>query len=107
MALESIAPAELRQRVEAGEDLVLLDVREADELAICRIEGALWIPMGEIARRHGELDPERTTVCICHHGVRSARVAGALAHLGFARALNLSGGIDRWAEEIDPAMRRY
>ena len=107
MALDSIAPAELRQRLEAGEDLVLLDVREQDELAICRIEGALWIPMGEIALRHGELDPERTTVCICHHGVRSARVAGALAQLGFARALNLSGGIDRWAAEVDPSMRRY
>ena len=107
MAVESISPSDLRQRLEAGEDLVLLDVRERDELAICRIEGALWIPMGEISRRQGELDPERTTVCICHHGVRSARVAGALAQLGFARALNLSGGIDRWAEEVDPAMPRY
>jgi adenylyltransferase/sulfurtransferase len=107
VALESIAPAELRQRLEAGEDLVLLDVREPDELALCRIEGSLWIPMGELSRRHGELDPERSIVCICHHGVRSARVAGALAQLGFARVLNLSGGIDRWAEEVDPAMSRY
>jgi rhodanese-related sulfurtransferase len=107
MAPEAISPAELRQRLESREDLVLLDVREADELALCRIEGSLWIPMGELAARHVELDPARTTVCICHHGVRSARVAGALEHLGFARALNLSGGIDRWAEEIEPAMRRY
>jgi rhodanese-related sulfurtransferase len=107
VSVDSIAPGELRQRLDAGEELVLLDVRESDELALCRIEGSLWIPMGEIARRHVELDPQRTTVCICHHGVRSARVAGALAHLGFSRALNLSGGIDRWAEEIDPSMRRY
>lgn len=107
MAPELISPAELRQRLDAGEDLVLLDVREADEIALCRIDGSLWIPMGELSRRHVELDPERATVCICHHGVRSARVAGALEHLGFARAFNLSGGIDRWAEEIEPAMRRY
>src|SRR5688572_726275 len=107
MPLEAISPAELRRRLDQGEDLVLLDVRERDEVDLCRIADSLWIPMGEIVQRHGELDPERTTVYICHHGVRSARVAGALAQLGFARALNLSGGIDRWAEEIEPSMRRY
>jgi rhodanese-related sulfurtransferase len=57
--------------------------------------------------RHVELDPDRPVVCICHHGIRSASAAGALAHLGFAQVWNLSGGIDRWAAEIDPAMRRY
>ena len=107
MDVRAITPAELKRRLEAGEDLVLLDVREPAEIAVCRIEGSLWIPMGELALRHAELDPERPTVCVCHHGVRSAHVAAALARLGFQRLYNLSGGIDRWADEVEPSMQRY
>ena len=106
-AIGTLTPAELRQRIAAGEDLVLLDVREPHELAICRIEGSLSIPMSELSVRHVELDPDRPTVCICHHGIRSASVAAALAHLDFTTLYNLSGGIDRWAAEVDPAMVRY
>ena len=85
----------------------MLDVRESDEFGLCAIEGALHIPMGEIQGRLAELDPGRATVCVCHHGIRSAHVAGALARLGFTRLFNLSGGIDRWAVEVDPSMPRY
>ncbi|MBI5435090.1 MAG: sulfurtransferase [Planctomycetes bacterium] len=105
-----IAPRELARRLatpRAGERLVLLDVREPDELAICRLPGALAIPMGEVPRRLQELDRAAAIVCVCHHGIRSANVAGLLARSGFTHVLNLSGGVERWALEVDPAMARY
>ena len=105
--IASIAPAELARRLAAGERLVLLDVREPFELAAARIEGVRAIPLGELARRAGELDPDAPTVCICHHGIRSARAAGHLAALGFRSVSNLSGGIDRWSLEVDPRIPRY
>lgn len=107
MDVTPITPAELKRRLDAGEDLVLLDVREPEELALCRIEGSIAIPMGELSLRHVELDPERPTVCVCHHGVRSAHVAAALVRLGFEKLYNLTGGVDRWAHEVDPGMPRY
>jgi rhodanese-related sulfurtransferase len=85
----------------------LLDVREPWEVAHCRIEGSLSVPMGEIASRLGELDPGRKTVVICHHGARSMHVAMWLAQQGFADVINLRGGIDAWARDIDPAMPVY
>ena len=85
----------------------MLDVREAEELEICHLAGAVHIPMSELSLRHVELDPDRATVCVCHHGIRSASVAAALEGLGFDRLYNLTGGIDRWAEEVEPGMRRY
>lgn len=107
MVVEAITPAQLRERLAAGEDLLLLDVREPEERTLCAIEGSLHIPMGELALRHVELDPERPTVCVCHHGIRSAHVALALERLGFDRLFNLSGGIDRWATDVDPRLLRY
>lgn len=106
-AIDAIEPTELRERLARGDELVLVDVREAGELAICRIAGALHVPLSELASRHPELDPARETVLICHHGIRSAHAAAALARSGFERVLNLSGGIDRWAREVDPTMARY
>jgi rhodanese-related sulfurtransferase len=102
-----MTPAELKRRLDAGEGLVLLDVREPEELALCRIEGSVAIPMGELSLRHVELDPEQPTVCVCHHGIRSAHVAAALERLGFERLFNLTGGVERWAREVDPSMPRY
>jgi rhodanese-related sulfurtransferase len=106
-AIVSLSPQELAARVAAGEDLVLLDVREPEEWKIARIEGSRSIPMSALAARVSELDPERPTVCICHHGIRSAHVAGRLAELGFRELYNLAGGIERWSLEIDPGVRRY
>jgi len=107
-APQPISPADLAARIEAGDELVLLDVREAEEVAICALPGITHIPLGELSVRHSELDPDAETVCICHHGIRSASAAGALAHLGFDGPLwNLSGGMDRWAKDVDPAMPRY
>jgi len=107
MGVRAIAPSELESSLRRGEELVLVDVRETLELAICRIEGSRHLQLSEFPLRARELDPARPTVCICHHGIRSAIAAAALAALGFERVFNLSGGIDRWAEEIDPRMARY
>lgn len=104
---QPLSPSELKRRLDDGEELVLLDVREPGETGLCRIEGSLEIPLSELSVRHVDLDPDAATVCICHHGIRSAHAAAALAELGFDRLFNLSGGIDRWAEEIDPSMTRY
>jgi len=103
----TLTPVDLKDRLERREGLVLLDVREPEEVAICSIGGSLSLPMGEILRRAGELDPTQPTVCICHHGIRSAKVGVALERLGFETVFNLSGGIDRRAGEVEPGMARY
>jgi rhodanese-related sulfurtransferase len=85
----------------------LLDVREPWEVARCRIEGSRAVPMGELPARLDEFDPDRRTVVVCHHGVRSMHVAKWLAQQGFGDVINLRGGIDAWARDIDPAMPVY
>ncbi|HUO05190.1 MAG TPA: rhodanese-like domain-containing protein [Candidatus Binataceae bacterium] len=102
-----IDPTELKQRLDRGERVFILDVREPGEIAIAPFPGASHIPMNDIPSRIGELDPARETVVVCHHGVRSAQVARWLAGRGFERVLNLSGGIDLWSETADPSTPRY
>jgi rhodanese-related sulfurtransferase len=103
----ALTPAELKTRLERGDRLVLLDVREDEEFAICHLPGSLHIPMGELSARLSELDPDAPTVCICHHGIRSASVAGALAERDFGEVYNLTGGVDLWSLEVDRRMPRY
>lgn len=86
---------------------VLLDVREPWETALCQLPGSIAIPMGDVPARLAELDPAQTVVCICHHGMRSLRVAQFLQERGFADVINLSGGIDAWAREVDPSFPTY
>jgi len=86
---------------------VLLDVREAWEFEVCHLDGAELLPMRSLPERLAELDPERETVVICHHGVRSFHAARYLEHQGFNRLFNLSGGVDAWAKEADPTMPTY
>jgi rhodanese-related sulfurtransferase len=86
---------------------VLLDVREPWEYQTCRIEGALLIPMNTIPARHGELDPDATIVCVCHHGGRSAQVAAFLERSGFTQVTNLTGGVHAWALQVDNTMPTY
>ena len=105
--IERLAPRELAARLAAGEDLVLLDVREPHEHALGLLAGSLAIPRGELSARQDELDPDRPIVCICHHGVRSLHAARFLASRGFARVLDLAGGLDRWSIEVDPGFPRY
>lgn len=86
---------------------LLVDVREPWELAICALEGAVAIPIRELARRRDELPRDRELVLVCHHGVRSQAAALLLAREGFARVHNLQGGLAAWADEVDPALPRY
>ena len=104
--LSEIDPTELKQRIDKEERPLILDVREPWEIATASIPGTLNIPMGDIPSRLTELDPDRETIVMCHHGVRSAQVAMYLARNGFERVLNLTGGIDAWSE-VDPSVPRY
>lgn len=91
-----------------AESLCLLDVRESWESATATIPSSRSIPMGDIpSRANQELDPDAHIVVYCHHGGRSLSVALWLREQGFSRAQSLSGGIDAWAEKIDPSMTRY
>ena len=86
---------------------ILLDVREAWEVQICRIPGSVHMPMGEAPARAGELDPQAPLVAICHHGGRSMQVAMFLEQNGFAKVHNLAGGVDGWARNVEPSMPVY
>ena len=86
---------------------LLLDVREAQELAVASIDTALHIPMGEIPARHMELDRDRSIICMCHLGGRSAQVAAFLEAQGFSDVINLAGGIDAWSLDVDTDIPRY
>lgn len=99
----------VKGRLDRGEDFLLLDCRQPDEFATAQIAGAVLIPMGEIAGRLAELEPwrQKSVVVHCHHGGRSLRVALWLKGQGFADVLNLTGGIDEWSQQIDPAVPRY
>ncbi len=92
-----------------GESFLLLDCREPDEHAIARIPGAVLIPMQEIPERLGEIESHRESriVVHCHHGGRSLRVTRFLRERGFSRVQNMTGGIDAWSLEVDPATPRY
>ena len=102
-----LSPAELKQRLDERESLVLLDVRQDWETRLCKLDNALHIPIEEIELRTEELDPAAEIVVYCHQGVRSAAVAEYLRSLGFAKARNLAGGLDAWACTVDSSMRRY
>jgi rhodanese-related sulfurtransferase len=103
---ESISPGELKGRLDAGDRPALLDVREPWEFEMARIEGSKLIPIGELSERVSELDPAAETVVICHHGARSAYVTRALQQAGFARVLNLEGGLDAYSD-VDTSVPRY
>jgi len=90
-----------------NKDCVLLDVREDSELAICRIEGALHIPMGQIPERYEALPKDAPLIVFCHHGMRSLNVVQFLEAKGYDNAINMSGGIHAWANEVEPQMARY
>ena len=106
--MRQLAAPDLRDWLaKAPEPVTLLDVREPWEYALCRIDGSLHVPLGQLPSRLAELDPARTTVVICHHGMRSLHAGAFLKRQGFANVVNLSGGIDGWARTVDPAMAVY
>ncbi len=103
-----ITPEELKQKLDAGHELTVLDVREPWEFDAAHIAGSTLIPMDQIpARVNQEFDPEDHIVVICHHGVRSANVAAWLLRQGFERVQSLRGGIDSWSRQIDPKVPTY
>jgi rhodanese-related sulfurtransferase len=104
--MREITPTELQEMLAGGEPPLLIDVREPAEAEIAQIAGSLLMPMGSLPHRLQEIPPERTLALYCHAGMRSLHAAQWLARQGFD-TLSLAGGIDRWAEEIDPAMQRY
>jgi rhodanese-related sulfurtransferase len=102
-----VTAAELKKRLDAGERLLLVDVREQWEWDVCRIEGAKLIPMRTIPANLQALDVEEPVICYCHHGMRSLDVAVWLRKQGVESARSLAGGIERWSMEIDPKVARY
>ena len=86
---------------------LLLDVREPWEFRTCRIAGSMLAPMNTIPARAQELDRESDTVVICHHGTRSFQVGLFLERNGFSKLYNLMGGVNAWADQVEPTMPRY
>ena len=105
--IEDITPAEYIRRRDSGELWALLDVREAWEIDIARIDQTIDIPMAEIPARVAELDASQPVAVFCHSGGRSAQVASFLAQSGFDRVANIVGGIDAWSLGIDDSIPRY
>jgi rhodanese-related sulfurtransferase len=103
-----ISPGEVKSRLANGEPLRLIDVREPEEHAICRIEGARLIPMRSIPQHLSELDDDGSPLIVfCHHGVRSLNVVDWLRRQGLENCQSLAGGIDLWSVEVDSAVPRY
>jgi rhodanese-related sulfurtransferase len=102
-----ITPQQLRQRLDRGDKLHLIDVREPQEYQICRIEGAQLIPMRTIPASFQTLDTGDDVICYCHHGMRSMDVVVWLRNQGIENAQSLAGGIERWSAEIDARVPRY
>ena len=101
MSLQEMPPVEAARMLEEHSDTtVLLDVREPQELLSASVDGALHIPMAEIPGRLDEIDPDKTVICMCHLGGRSAYVGEFLLSQGYTRVINLTGGIDAWARDI-------
>ncbi len=106
--MQEITPTELKARLDAGEDIQLIDVREQKEYDHCNIPGAKLIPLGQVIQRMDEIDPGRETVVHCKMGGRSAQAIFGLMQAGFTGNLtNLKGGIIGWANDVDPSVPKY
>ena len=102
-----ITPADVKARLDRGENLVLVDVREPWEYQLCRIEGAKLVPLGSLAASLQTLPDVDEVICYCHHGMRSLDAAGWLRFQGIEKAKSMAGGIERWSLDIDPKIPRY
>lgn len=105
-SVPDITPSELKARLDRGDDLYILDVREPHEYQICNIGGHL-LPLGELSRRAAELDSSREIVAHCRSGKRSAEAVEFLRKAGFRKLWNLKGGILAWSDEVDPSVPKY
>jgi len=106
--MEEITATELKQRLDQGDDLQIIDVREPHEFEIGQIPNSKLIPLGQVLNRMNEIDPERETVVHCKMGGRSAKAIEALQRSGFTgRLMNLRGGILAWSNDVDPNVPKY
>ncbi|MEP6718037.1 MAG: rhodanese-like domain-containing protein, partial [bacterium] len=106
--LDEITATQLKQRLDRGDDLQIIDVRELHEYEIARIPHTKLIPLAQVVSRMSEIDPSRETVLHCKGGVRSAKAISALKQAGFNGMLvNLRGGITAWSDEVDPHVAKY
>jgi rhodanese-related sulfurtransferase len=103
----SATPAEIEARLKRGDELLLIDVREPDEVAIASIKDALVRPMSRAESWIDTVPREGDVVIFCHHGIRSMHVALALAERGHNNVTNMSGGIDQWSTDVDRNVARY
>lgn len=104
--MPEISATELKQRLDNGEDIQIVDVREANEVAVGRLPNSIHIPLAQVINRMSEIDPVRETVVHCKMGGRSARAIQALKQSGFTgNLLNLKGGITAWSSEVDPSVK--
>jgi adenylyltransferase/sulfurtransferase len=104
--IPQLSVKELKRRMDAGEDVYILDVREPYEYRIAQIGGML-IPQTDVPNRLAEIDRDREIIVQCRSGVRSQRIAEFLKQQGYPRVVNLAGGILAWSDEIDPKMQKY
>ncbi len=105
-SVKQLQPIELKKKLDAGEDIFLLDVREPWEFSLTSIEGSENFPLAEVVDRQQEYAFEEEIVVICHYGERSQRAAQELIECGF-NVHNLIGGIDAWSQVVDPSVPRY
>jgi rhodanese-related sulfurtransferase len=105
-----LSARDVKQNLDAGEKLHLIDVREPNEFAICKIEGATLLPMRSVPSELQDLEAKAATgplVVFCHHGVRSLNVVHWLREQGIENCSSMSGGIDAWSATVDPSVPRY
>jgi adenylyltransferase/sulfurtransferase len=106
--MQEITAKELKQRLDNGDDIQIVDVRENHEVAVAQMPNTIHIPLGQIVNRMSEIDPARETVVHCKMGGRSARAIDALQRAGFKGSLtNLTGGITAWSNDVDPSVPKY
>ncbi len=106
--MQEITATELKKRLDSGEDIQLIDVRQPDEYAFVKIEGAKLIPLGEIMRRMDELDESKELILQCKAGGRSAQAIEFLTRAGYqGKMSNLKGGITAWSNDVDPKILKY
>jgi rhodanese-related sulfurtransferase len=107
-SMGEITATELKQRLDNGDDIQIVDVREANEVAVAKIPNTIHIPLAQVINRMSEIDPARETVVHCKMGGRSARAIDALQRSGFTgKLLNLTGGITAWSNDVDPSVPKY
>jgi rhodanese-related sulfurtransferase len=107
--VRQILPQDVKARLDEGLPVYLLDVRQPEEYAIARLPGSVLIPLGELPRRAGEVEPPTgaAVVVYCHHGIRSLSGAAILERFGIENVYSLAGGIEAWSQLIDPRVPRY